>query len=98
MGEEPHQLHLASESRLDPPTHRALVTHNPSIELAARAAGPKSVQVWRANGQTVSKSSQRGERESVEALRWRSDGKPESMVPLVGIVTAKHGKQCQEFC
>lgn len=74
MAAEPATLSLLSETKLDPPPHGGLLTHNPSIELVARAAGPKTLEIWRSNGQTVTKSSQRGEKESVQALRWKADG------------------------
>lgn len=72
---EPIELTLLSESRLDPRPHNGLLTYNPSIELFAGAAGPKTLQIWRSNSQVVTKSSQRGERDSVEALCWKADGK-----------------------
>ncbi|CAJ2506065.1 Uu.00g001950.m01.CDS01 [Anthostomella pinea] len=92
---EPIQLKLASESRLDPKPHGGLLTYNPSIELFAGAAGPNTLQVWRSNGQVVIKSSQRGEREVVEAVRWKSDGQflavgwSDGVVRLMGLETSK---------
>jgi anaphase-promoting complex subunit 4 len=71
---EPITLQLLSETKLDPKPHGSLLTYNPSIELFARAAGPKTLEVWRSNAQSVVRSSQRGEKESVEALRWKTDG------------------------
>jgi anaphase-promoting complex subunit 4 len=71
---EPVQLSLASDSILDPKPHGGQVTLNPSIELLARAAGPNSLQISRPNGQVVTKSSQRGERETIQALRWKKNG------------------------
>lgn len=68
------ELRLFGENRLDPKPHDGLLTYSPSVELSARAAGPNTLQIWRSNGQTVAKSSQRGERESVQALRWKADG------------------------
>ena len=66
---------FGEETRLDPKPHDCLLTYNPSIELFARAAGPTSLQVWRSNGQVVAKASQRGERETIQAIRWKADGK-----------------------
>jgi anaphase-promoting complex subunit 4 len=71
---ETFQLSLLSETRLDPKSHGGLLSYNPSIELFARAAGAKSLQIWRANGQCVVKSSQKGDKESVQALTWKADG------------------------
>lgn len=71
---EPNILPVLSETKLDPRLHAGLITHNPSIELFAEAAGPETLEVRRANGQSVVKSSQKGERKSVQALRWRPDG------------------------
>lgn len=71
---EPIELVLLSNSRLEPKPHNGLLTYNPTIELYAGAAGSKTLQIWRSNGQIVTKSSQRGEKDSVEALRWKADG------------------------
>ncbi|RYP54554.1 hypothetical protein DL769_010329 [Monosporascus sp. CRB-8-3] len=70
---KPIELKLFGETQLDPKPHGGLLTYNPSIELFARAAGPTSLQIWRSNGQVVARVSQRGERESVQALRWKAD-------------------------
>jgi anaphase-promoting complex subunit 4 len=70
----PIQLEPLSDTRLDPRPHSGLLTLNPSIELFAWAAGPDSLQIWRTNGQVVVKSHQRGDEDSVEALRWKPDG------------------------
>ncbi|ORY69465.1 anaphase-promoting complex component Cut20/Apc4 [Pseudomassariella vexata] len=92
---EPIQLETLGETRLDPKPHGELLTYNPSIELFARAAGPKSLQIWRSNGQVVVKSSQRGEKESVEALRWKTDGQflavawSDGVVRLMGLENSK---------
>ncbi|KAI5859345.1 anaphase-promoting complex, cyclosome, subunit 4-domain-containing protein [Durotheca rogersii] len=83
------------ESRLDPPPHDGLLTYNPSIELFAGAAGPASLQIWRSNGQVVTKISQRGERDTVDALRWKADGQflavawSDGIVRLMGLETNK---------
>lgn len=76
MTTKPIELKLfgETETRLDPKPHGGLLTYNPSIELFARAAGPTSLQIWRSNGQVVAKVSQRGERETVQAIRWKADG------------------------
>ncbi|KAI1097365.1 anaphase-promoting complex, cyclosome, subunit 4-domain-containing protein [Jackrogersella minutella] len=92
---EPIELTLLSKSRLDPRLHNGLVTYNPSIELFAGAAGSKTLHIWRSNGQVVTKNSQRGERDSVEALRWKSDGQflavgwSDGVVRLMGLETNK---------
>ncbi|KAI0901529.1 anaphase-promoting complex, cyclosome, subunit 4-domain-containing protein [Annulohypoxylon nitens] len=92
---EPIELTLLSESRLDPRPHNGLLTYNPSIELFAGAAGPKTLQIWRSNSQVVTKSSQRGERDSVEALCWKADGQflaagwSDGVVRLMGLETNK---------
>jgi anaphase-promoting complex subunit 4 len=72
---EPIKLGLVNESRLEPRVHEGIVTYNPAIELFAGAAGPTTLQIWRTNNQIVAKNSQRGERTSVQAVRWKSDGK-----------------------
>jgi anaphase-promoting complex subunit 4 len=72
---EPIELGLLSESKLEPRLHSGIITYNPTIELFAGAAGPATLQIWRANNQIVAKSSQRGERESVQATRWKPDGR-----------------------
>ncbi|KAI2464147.1 anaphase-promoting complex, cyclosome, subunit 4-domain-containing protein [Annulohypoxylon bovei var. microspora] len=92
---EPIKLTLLSESRLDPRLHNGLLTYNPSIELFAGAAGSKTLQIWRSNSQVVTKSSQRGERDSVEALCWKADGQflavgwSDGVVRLMGLETNK---------
>ncbi|KAK6077182.1 Anaphase-promoting complex subunit 4 [Seiridium cupressi] len=92
---EPIILQLLSETKLDPKPHGGLLTYNPSIELFARAAGSKTLEVWRTNAQSVVKSSQRGERESVEALRWKADGEflavgwSDGVVRLMGFENSK---------
>ncbi|KAI0480532.1 anaphase-promoting complex component Cut20/Apc4 [Xylariaceae sp. FL0804] len=92
---EPIELKLSSEARLDPRPQRGLLTHNPSIELFAGAAGAKTLQIWRSNGQVVAKSSQRGDREAVEAVRWKPDGQflavgwSDGVVRLMGLETNK---------
>ncbi|KAI1384528.1 anaphase-promoting complex, cyclosome, subunit 4-domain-containing protein [Hypoxylon trugodes] len=91
----PIELTLLSESRLDPKPHNGLLTYNPNIELFAGAAGSKTLQVWRSNGQIVTKSSQRGEKDSVEALHWKADGQflavgwSDGVVRLLGLETSK---------
>lgn len=75
---EPIQLGLMSHTVLDPKIHDGMLTYNPTIELFAGAAGSKTLQIWRSNGQVVVKSSQRGEKESVQALRWKPNGKFDS--------------------
>lgn len=67
-------LDLLGETKLDSRPYAGLLTYNPSIELFAGAAGPKTLEVRRSNGQAVVKSSQKGEKESVQALRWKADG------------------------
>ncbi|KAK8061034.1 anaphase-promoting complex component cut20 apc4, partial [Apiospora hydei] len=71
---EPIQLGLMSHTVLDPKIHDGMLTYNPTIELFAGAAGSKTLQIWRSNGQLVVKSSQRGEKESVQALCWKPNG------------------------
>ena len=79
---EPIELELLSNSQLEPRVHNGLLTYNPTIELFAGSAGSKALQIWRSNGQVVTKSSQRGEKDSVEALRWKADGKLPPRRPL----------------
>ncbi|KAI0883552.1 anaphase-promoting complex, cyclosome, subunit 4-domain-containing protein [Annulohypoxylon maeteangense] len=92
---EPIKLTLLSESRLDPRLRNGLLTYNPHIELFAGAAGPKTLQIWRSNSQIVTKSSQRGERDNVEALCWKADGQflavawSDGVVRLMGLETNK---------
>ncbi|KAK8022140.1 Anaphase-promoting complex component Cut20/Apc4 [Apiospora rasikravindrae] len=71
---KPVQLGLMSHTVLDPKIHDGMLTYNPTIELFAGAAGARTLQIWRSNGQLVVKSSQRGEKESVQALRWKPNG------------------------
>ncbi|KAK5632045.1 hypothetical protein RRF57_007759 [Xylaria bambusicola] len=84
---EPIELRLVHESRLEPGLHGGIITYNPTIELFAGAAGPTTLQIWRANNQVVTKSSQRGERASVQAVRWKSDGNN-------GLESRKLSSQC----
>ncbi|KAI1302643.1 anaphase-promoting complex, cyclosome, subunit 4-domain-containing protein [Xylaria venustula] len=92
---EPIELSLVDESRLEPGLHGGIVTYNPAIELLAGAAGPATLQIWRANNQVVAKSSQRGERASVQAVRWKPDGQflavgwSDGIVRLMGLETNK---------
>ncbi|KAI1144389.1 anaphase-promoting complex, cyclosome, subunit 4-domain-containing protein [Hypoxylon sp. FL0543] len=92
---EPVELTLLSESRLDPRPHNGLVTYNPSIELFAGAAGPKTLQIWRSNSQVVTRSTQRDERDTIEALRWKADGQflavgwSDGVVRLMGLESNK---------
>ncbi|KAI3343526.1 anaphase-promoting complex, cyclosome, subunit 4-domain-containing protein [Ustulina deusta] len=92
---EPIELGLVDESRLEPRLHNGIVTYNPAIELFAGAAGPTTLQIWRANNQVVSKNSQRGERASVQAVRWKPDGQflavgwSDGIVRLMGLETNK---------
>lgn len=71
---EPVVLQQLSDTRLDPKPYGGLLTCNPGIELFARAAGPKTLEIWRSNGQTVVQTSQKGAKETVDALRWKTDG------------------------
>lgn len=71
----PKPLGLLNHAKLEPGVHAGLLTCNPVIELYAGAAGPKTLQIWRNEGQVVVKSSQRGEKESVQALCWKADGR-----------------------
>lgn len=68
-------LEPLSETRLDPKPHGELLTYNPSIELFARAAGPRTLEIWRSNGQSVVKASQKGDKQTVDALKWKTDGR-----------------------
>ncbi|KAI1743615.1 anaphase-promoting complex, cyclosome, subunit 4-domain-containing protein [Xylaria scruposa] len=92
---EPIELGLIDESRLEPRLHDGIVTYNPTIELFAGAAGPTTLQIWRANNQVVAKHSQRGEQASVQAVRWRPDGQflavgwSDGIVRLMGLETNK---------
>ncbi|KAI1082374.1 anaphase-promoting complex, cyclosome, subunit 4-domain-containing protein [Whalleya microplaca] len=92
---EPIELELFGESKLDAQPREALLTYNPSIELFAGTSGPTTLQIWRSNGQVVSKNSQRGERDSVEAIRWKADGQflavgwSDGVVRLMGLETNK---------
>ncbi|KAH8165819.1 hypothetical protein CIB48_g2440 [Xylaria polymorpha] len=89
------ELGLVDESRLEPRLHDGIVTYNPTIELFAGAAGPTTLQIWRANNQVVAKNSQRGERASVQAVRWKPDGQflavgwSDGVVRLMGLETNK---------
>ncbi|KAI1458241.1 anaphase-promoting complex, cyclosome, subunit 4-domain-containing protein [Annulohypoxylon moriforme] len=89
------ELTLLSESKLDPRLHNSLLTYNPHIELFAGAAGPKTLQIWRSNSQVVTKSSQRGEKDNVEAICWKADGQflavgwSDGVVRLMGLETSK---------
>ncbi|KAI1340471.1 anaphase-promoting complex, cyclosome, subunit 4-domain-containing protein [Xylariaceae sp. FL0016] len=92
---QPIELKLFSESRLEPKPRGGLLTYNPNIELFAGAAGGKTLQIWRSNGQIVMKSTQRSERENVDAIRWRADGQflavawSDGVVRLMGLETNK---------
>ncbi|KAI0014015.1 anaphase-promoting complex, cyclosome, subunit 4-domain-containing protein [Xylariaceae sp. FL0662B] len=92
---EPIELELFGESRLDSQPRNTPLTYNPSIELFAGTSGSKTLQIWRSNGQIVSKSSQRGERDSVEAICWKADGQflavgwSDGVVRLMGLETNK---------
>ncbi|KAI0382736.1 anaphase-promoting complex, cyclosome, subunit 4-domain-containing protein [Hypomontagnella monticulosa] len=98
---EPIELELLSNSQLEPRVHNSLLTYNPTIELFAGAAGSRALQIWRSNGQVVTKSSQRGEKDSVEALRWKADGQflavgwSDGVVRLMGLETNKAVHQMQ---
>ncbi|KAI1781496.1 anaphase-promoting complex, cyclosome, subunit 4-domain-containing protein [Hypoxylon cercidicola] len=89
------ELRLLSESRLDPQPRDGLLTYNPSVELYAGTAGSKTLQIWRYNGQVVAKSSQRGEKDSVETIRWKADGQflavgwSDGVVRLMGLESNK---------
>ncbi|EMR64639.1 putative anaphase-promoting complex component cut20 apc4 protein [Eutypa lata UCREL1] len=97
MTTKPIELKLfgEAETRLDPKPHEGLLTCNPSVELFAIAAGPTSLQIWRSNGQVVAKVSQRGERETVQAIRWKTDGQflavgwSDGVVRLMGLESSK---------
>ncbi|KAI1490860.1 anaphase-promoting complex component Cut20/Apc4 [Biscogniauxia mediterranea] len=92
---QPIELKLFSESRLDLSPRGGLLTYNPSIELFAGAVGSRTLQIWRSNGQVVTKSSQRGERDTVEAIQWKPDGQflavgwSDGVVRLMGLETSK---------
>ncbi|KAH9906466.1 anaphase-promoting complex, cyclosome, subunit 4-domain-containing protein [Xylariomycetidae sp. FL2044] len=92
---EPIELRLFSETRLEPRPRPGLLTCNPSIELLAGAAGPKTLQIWRFNGEVVTTNIQRGERDTVDATRWKPDGQflavgwSDGVVRLMGLETNK---------
>ncbi|KAI1128554.1 anaphase-promoting complex, cyclosome, subunit 4-domain-containing protein [Nemania abortiva] len=92
---EPIELSLVHELRLEPRVHGGIVTYNPTIELFAGAGGPTTLQIWRMNNQIVAKNSQRGERVSVQAVRWKPDGQflavgwSDGVVRLMGLETNK---------
>lgn len=71
---EPIQLGLLDDARLEPRLNSGVIAYNPTIELFAGAAGSTTLQIWRTNNQVVTKNSQRGERESVQAICWKPDG------------------------
>lgn len=88
-------LEPLSETRLDPKPHGELLTYNPSIELFARAAGPRTLEIWRSNGQSVVKASQKGDKQTVDALKWKTDGEflavgwSDGVVRLMGLENSK---------
>ncbi|KAI1818821.1 anaphase-promoting complex, cyclosome, subunit 4-domain-containing protein [Poronia punctata] len=92
---EPMELGLLSESRLDSKLSGRIVTYNPTIELFAVAADTGALQIWRTTNQVVAKSSQRGEQETVQALRWKPDGQflavgwADGVVRLMGLESSK---------
>ncbi|KAI1824853.1 anaphase-promoting complex, cyclosome, subunit 4-domain-containing protein [Xylaria intraflava] len=92
---EPIKLDLLSESKLEPALSGGIVSYNPTIELFAGAAGPATLQIWRTNNQVVAKSTQRGERESVQTVRWKPDGQflavawSDGIVRLMGLESSK---------
>ncbi|KAK8117459.1 anaphase-promoting complex component cut20 apc4 [Apiospora kogelbergensis] len=92
---EPVKLQAMSDAVLDPKIHDGMLTYNPTIELFAGAAGSKTLQIWRSNGQVVVKSRQRGEKESVQALRWKPNGQflavgwSDGCVRLLGLENSK---------
>ncbi|KAK6218723.1 hypothetical protein LQW54_002646 [Pestalotiopsis sp. IQ-011] len=92
---EPVVLQQLSDTRLDPKPYGGLLTCNPGIELFARAAGPKTLEIWRSNGQTVVQTSQKGAKETVDALRWKTDGEflavgwSDGVVRLMGLEGSK---------
>ncbi|KAI0118914.1 anaphase-promoting complex, cyclosome, subunit 4-domain-containing protein [Nemania sp. FL0031] len=93
---EPIKLSLVHESRLEPKLHNGgIITYNPTIELFAGVAGPTTLQIWRSNNQIVAKSSQRGDRVSVQAIRWKPDGQflavgwSDGVVRLMGLESNK---------
>ncbi|KAF2969264.1 hypothetical protein GQX73_g4344 [Xylaria multiplex] len=92
---EPIELSLIDESRVEARLHNGIVTYNPTIELFAGAAGPTTLQIWRANNQVVTKNSQRGEQTSVQAIHWKPDGQflavgwSDGIVRLMGLETSK---------
>ncbi|KAI1433985.1 anaphase-promoting complex, cyclosome, subunit 4-domain-containing protein [Xylaria sp. CBS 124048] len=92
---EPIKLDLLSESTLEPRISDGIITYNPTIEIFAGAAGPATLQIWRTNNQVVAKSTQRTEKETVQAVRWKPDGQflavgwSDGKVRLMGLESSK---------
>ncbi|KAI0402606.1 anaphase-promoting complex, cyclosome, subunit 4-domain-containing protein [Xylaria palmicola] len=92
---EPIELGLVDESRLEPSIRGGIITYNPAIELFAGAAGATALQIWRPGNQVVAQNSLRGERASVQAIRWKPDGQflavgwSDGVVRLMGLETNK---------
>lgn len=72
---DPIELGLVDEARLEAKLYGGIVAYNPTIELFAAATGPGTLQIWRMNNQIVAQNSQRGESVSVQAVRWKTDGR-----------------------
>ncbi|KAI1261912.1 anaphase-promoting complex, cyclosome, subunit 4-domain-containing protein [Xylariaceae sp. FL1019] len=92
---EPVELELLSESRFEARVHQGLISYNPIIELFAGPASPTTLQIWRSNSQLVTKSSLRGEKETVQAIHWKPDGQflavgwSDGILRLMGLETSK---------
>ncbi|KAI0147258.1 anaphase-promoting complex, cyclosome, subunit 4-domain-containing protein [Xylariaceae sp. FL1272] len=92
---EPIELQLLSESRFEARVHQGLISYNPVVELFAGSAGPTNLQIWRSNNQLVTKSSLRGDKETVQAIHWKPDGQflavgwSDGILRLMGLETSK---------
>lgn len=88
---DPIKLGLVDEARLEAKVYGGIVAYNPAIELFAAAAGPGTLQIWRMNSQIVAQNSQRGEHVSVQAVRWKPDGRTPRESAVEGSVVRFQG-------
>ena len=67
------ELKLLSKTTLSTPVSGGNVTVNPAIGLTATVGEGNTILIWRGDGQSVTRYTERNQK--VEAVRWKEDGK-----------------------
>ncbi|KAK0621351.1 anaphase-promoting complex, cyclosome, subunit 4-domain-containing protein [Bombardia bombarda] len=86
-------LRLFSMSKVSTPVTNGHFACNPVVDLTATVGEGNELYIWRANGQVVSRHTERNQK--VDAIKWKEDGQflvagwSDGVVRLVGLESSK---------